>query len=71
MNGSKADTLEVPLDFLEPGNWRLKSFADGDLTGRAAEAINESTRRVSDREMLRIDLAPAGGFAGRLRRDQQ
>jgi hypothetical protein len=71
MNGADAASFEVPLKFLGQGAWQLRSFADGDLAGKKAEAINESVRRVSNTETLRIELAPAGGFAGVLSPDRR
>jgi alpha-glucosidase len=63
MNGDAAAELSVPVSFLSPGAWSLRAFAD-QPDGSDAQAVIESTRPVSPGSVLRLSLAPGGGFAG-------
>ena len=63
MNGDAAAELSVPLSFLSAGAWTLRAFAD-QPDGSDAQAVIESTRPVSPGSVLRLSLAPGGGFAG-------
>ena len=62
MNGDAAVALRVPLAFLGPGKWSLKSFAD--KPDAAPASIVESVEAVDAATCLPLSLAPAGGFAG-------
>ncbi len=64
MNGDDPVTLQVPLNFLSPGTWSLRSFADTAESAEQPTAVAETTRAVSTTERLEMRLAPAGGFAG-------
>ncbi len=61
-------TLEVPLTFLGPGSWEATLWIDGPN----ADKVGTDYRRcVSDAQApgtLRLELAPGGGAAVRLRR---
>lgn len=61
MNGDAAARLSVPLAFLGPGNWSLRSFAD--KPDAAPTTVVESVQAVSAATRLPVSLAPAGGFA--------
>jgi len=63
MNGDNAVTLDVPLNFLGHKKWDLHQFAD-QLDGVNYEAVQESHQTVDARANLKLQLLPAGGFAG-------
>ena len=63
MNGDAATSLNVPLNFLRGKKWALRSFAD-DPKFSDYQAVVESTSRVDAKSVLRLSLAPGGGFAG-------
>jgi alpha-glucosidase len=63
MNGEEAAELSLPLSFLRAGAWTLWAFAD-QRDGPDARAVIESTRAVAPSSVLRLSLAPGGGFAG-------
>lgn len=63
MNGEAGAELSVPLSFLRDGAWTLRAFAD-QPDGADAQAVIESTRTVDRGSVLRLSLAPGGGFAG-------
>ena len=67
MNGNAAVTLRVPLGFLGPGKWSLKSFAD--RPGAPPKTVVEASQSVDAATCLPLVLAPAGGFAGVLTRE--
>jgi alpha-glucosidase len=58
-----ARDLEIPLEFLGPGKFEVKIFADGADADRVATHVTVSTRTVSSTEGLKIHLAPGGGWA--------
>ncbi len=64
MTNEAARTVQVPLDFLGPGDWRATMFSDGPPAARPGEtpvAISRRDVRASDR--LELALAPSGGQA--------
>ena len=63
MNGDDAATLDVPLRFLGHKKWDLHQFAD-QPDGVNYEAVQESHQTVDAKADLKIQLLPAGGFAG-------
>jgi alpha-glucosidase len=69
MNGDQALELSVPLSFLRGGAWTLRAFAD-QPDGSDAQAVIESTRAVNPDSVLRLSLAPGGGFVGIIRETQ-
>jgi alpha-glucosidase len=63
MTGEEGRSLEIPLDFLEPGSWSARIWADGpEAYARPEEAVLER-RTVRGADRLTLHLAPAGGLA--------
>jgi hypothetical protein len=63
INGDDAMQLQVPLKFLGPGKWTLRSYADN--PGSADyQAVVETSRGVNAKDVVPLSLLPAGGFAG-------
>jgi hypothetical protein len=59
--------LTVPLNFLPDGNYyQLDSWADGVNADCDGTDFRYSTLRVSSAVTLTLNLAPGGGWAGRL-----
>ena len=67
MNGDDAAQLEMPLKFLGRGRWTLRSFRDKP-DGSDYAAVIEAEEDVNSKSTLSLSLAPAGGFAGILRK---
>jgi alpha-glucosidase len=63
MNGEEATELSLELSFLRAGAWTLRAFGDRP-SGSDAQAVSESTQAVNPSSVLRLSLAPGGGFAG-------
>jgi alpha-glucosidase len=62
MNKQEPLTLSVKLDFLSPGNYVLRSFADTPESSERPAAIAESTRTVTAKDTLEIHMETAGGY---------
>jgi alpha-glucosidase len=67
MNGDDAAQLPVSLSFLGKGQWELQHFADKS-DGSDYQAVVESQENVTAKSALTLLLAPAGGYAGILRK---
>jgi alpha-glucosidase len=65
MNADLAATMDLPLQFLGPGKWSLRSFADN-VDGKPAEIV-EASQMLAASTVLPVKLAGAGGFAAVLR----
>jgi alpha-glucosidase len=69
MTNSKGRTLDVPLDFLPPGQkYRLTLWEDAPDSGTDATHLTKSTRTVSSKDTLHLTLAPAGGAVAQFHR---
>lgn len=66
----QARTFDIRLDFLEPGRYVAEIYADGKDADcyTNEESYEVSSRRVSPRSVLRIRMAPGGGFAVRFKK---
>jgi alpha-glucosidase len=53
----------LPLNFLGPGKYRAKIFADGPGADKVATSVSVSRRVVDSNTTLPIHLAPGGGWA--------
>ncbi len=58
--------FDVKLDFLPEGSYLLKSWIDGPNADRKGEDFAVRTETVSNKSVIRIHLAPGGGFAATL-----
>jgi alpha-glucosidase len=65
MNDRKPRRLEVLLGFVGPGRYRAETFAD-DPEGNTAYRLCRHTGEVAAQDVLKIDLAAAGGHLTRL-----
>jgi alpha-glucosidase len=63
MNNEQGRTVEVPLDFLSPGSYRLHSWEDGSAPTRLVEAKND---KVTLEDRVRLKLAASGGAVVRI-----
>lgn len=58
--------LELDLSFLPAGNYEVESFADGVNADRAARDYRKQIAPLAQDRMLKIRMAPGGGFAARI-----
>jgi alpha-glucosidase len=59
-------TLEVPLSFLGKNTYEAKLLVDGSLDEDHPNEIKERMERVTPSSSLPIQLAPGGGFVGKV-----
>ncbi|HJR61215.1 MAG TPA: glycoside hydrolase family 97 protein [Vicinamibacterales bacterium] len=67
MTNWTARSLEVDLGFLGSGRWTAEIHRDGPNADRAAVDYVREMKQVTAGQKLRIQLAPGGGWAARLR----
>jgi len=67
MTNSYARELEISLDFLEPGKYKMVSFADAPDSGIDATKLVKSETIVEKGEPVKIKMAAGGGFAAFLK----
>jgi alpha-glucosidase len=60
-NGNPRE-LELELNFLPPGRYRVRSWADGPQVRANATDISVAERETSSSDKLRVDLSPGGGY---------
>jgi alpha-glucosidase len=58
--------LEADLSFLPAGDFTLEAYQDGVNADRNASDYRKTTRVVNRTSMLKIHLAPGGGYAARI-----
>jgi alpha-glucosidase len=63
MTNSFERELEIKLDFLSEGNYKMISFSDTEKTKENAEIAERKEKIVKKNELVRIKMAPGGGFA--------
>jgi alpha-glucosidase len=59
--------LAIKLDFLPGGTYELQSWSDGVNADRNGQDFRFRTEQVSSSDTLKLKLAPAGGWVGRLK----
>lgn len=55
--------LEIKLDFLGDGSYKMTSFSDTEKTKENAEIAEEKTTTVKKGDVVKLKMAPGGGFA--------
>lgn len=62
MNGAKAETIQIPLSFLDEGNYKTLMVRD---RPENATAVNVENSTQNENDTLKIDLGDGGGFIAR------
>ncbi len=65
MTNSEARELDIILDFLPEGKFRMISYSDKEETKENAEIAVEKESVVSRADAVKIKMVPGGGFAAR------
>lgn len=60
--------LDLHFSFLPPGTYHMVLFRDGVNADRNGTDYRMTTRRISNKDSIRVHLAPGGGFAARIYR---
>jgi alpha-glucosidase len=63
MTNWDARDLEIPLSFLEQGDYQARIFADGPNADKIGTSIATSDKSMKPGETLKLHLAPGGGAA--------
>jgi alpha-glucosidase len=63
MTNSEAREIEIPLDFLGPGKFDGRMFADAPDADVNAENLTDTKGSFTSASRLKIKMAPGGGFA--------
>ncbi len=66
LNNSESRTLEIKLDFLGGGKYKLVAFQDDSESGVDAEKIMRTSKDVVKGDIVKFEMAPGGGFAAYL-----
>jgi alpha-glucosidase len=63
MNNSDERQLEINLDFLPQGKYKMTSFSDSEKTKENAEIAEKKEKVVNKNDDLKIKMVSGGGFA--------
>lgn len=63
MTNSFERELEIKLDFLGEGNFKMTSFADTEKTKENAEIAEQKVTIVKKGDVVKLKMVPGGGFA--------
>jgi alpha-glucosidase len=63
MTNSETRTLEIKLDFLDAGKYKMVAFEDAPDAAIDAEKVIRSSKTVEKGDVIKIRMAPGGGFA--------
>jgi len=63
MTDENGREVEVPLDFLGGGSWKMKAWADGPKADTKPEEVTVLEMNLDPAAPLAIKMAPNGGFA--------
>lgn len=66
MTNSETRTLEIKLDFLGDGKYKLVAFEDAPDASINAENVMRTSKTVVKGDLVKIKMAPGGGFAAYL-----
>jgi alpha-glucosidase len=63
MTNSETRTLEIKLDFLDAGKYKMIAFEDAPDAAINAEDVMRTTRTVVKGDVIKMRMAPGGGYA--------
>jgi alpha-glucosidase len=63
MTNSETRTLEIKLDFLGEGKYKLTAFEDAPESAIDAEKAMRTTKTVTKNDVIKMRMAPGGGYA--------
>lgn len=66
MTDFSSRSFDVPLSFLDEGQYSITVFKDGINAGRRAEDYAKETFIVTNKSTITIQMAPGGGYACRI-----
>ncbi|MDP3180914.1 MAG: glycoside hydrolase family 97 C-terminal domain-containing protein, partial [Bacteroidota bacterium] len=63
MTNSETRNLEIKLDFLEAGQYKMVAFEDTPESAINAEKVMRTNKTVVKGDVIKVRMAPGGGFA--------
>lgn len=63
MTNSHWRSIEISLDFLGEGKWEMHYFQDAADADVYAEKLDSGVTKVSSGDMIKMEMAPGGGYA--------
>jgi alpha-glucosidase len=66
MSGADAETLNIPLDFLGKGEWKMTRIGDNP---EKADSYDRATEIVTSGKSITAKLSPRGGFIARFQKN--
>ncbi|HLR36721.1 MAG TPA: glycoside hydrolase family 97 protein [Chitinophagaceae bacterium] len=66
MTNWDARDLTIDFSFLPPGDWQIVIFKDGVNADRNGIDFKKTTSTISNKDQLKIHMAPGGGWAARI-----
>jgi alpha-glucosidase len=66
MTNSETRSLEIKLDFLDAGKYKMVAFEDAPDAATNAESVMRTSKTVLKGDLLKIKMAPGGGFVAHL-----
>ena len=63
MTNSETRNLDIKLDFLDAGKYKMVAFEDTPESAINAEKVLRTTKTVAKGDVLKVRMAPGGGFA--------
>jgi len=63
MTNSETRNLDIKLDFLDAGKYKMTAFEDTPESAINAEKVLRTTKTVEKGDLVKIRMAPGGGFA--------
>jgi alpha-glucosidase len=66
LNNSETRTLEIKLDFLGNGKYKMVAFQDDPDSGVDAEKVMRTSKDVVKGDVVKFEMVPGGGFAAYL-----
>jgi len=66
MTNSESRTLDITLDFLDEGKYKMVAFEDAPDAGVNAQNVVKTTKTVVKGDVVKVRMAPGGGYAAYL-----
>ncbi len=63
MTNSESRSLEIKLDFLNDGKYKMVAFEDAPESAIDAEKVSRTLKTVAKGDVVKIKMVPGGGFA--------
>ncbi len=62
MNNSMAKSIEISLDFLQPGSYKAEIWSDTKKSDKEPKDLKKSEKSIKGGDLLKVSMAKNGGF---------